>query len=197
MPDIIKEIRKTVDAFGWNIDLLNGFWVRISGEDFNGELISFKDSPLFASSVTLPSMGIEYEEVSIGVNRFKSFVPKNRIKGDLVMTITGGNMSYLANLQALFNATDYTKLHDITVWLYSSNFSNVKHITYKNCLLKSIGDVSMEQSNSMNFFKCNYTFSVGCIDADPSGSSDNSNVDNSDVDGSIAMDENSNRPVFA
>jgi hypothetical protein len=175
MADIAKEMKKVVDAFGWDVNLLNGFWISIgkSGADFKGSLVHFNQSAVvYCNSVSLPSVGIEYEEVSIGVNKFKAFVPKNRIKGELTLTITGGTKDYLTNIKNMFNATDFMQTHDITVWLFTANFSNVCSAKYKNCLLKSIGEVGMEQSNSMSFFKCNYVFTVGSIDPDPAGADD-------------------------
>jgi len=173
--DILKKIATVVDEFGWDVNLLNGFWIdldtniKTTSEGFPPIYFVSKGSPIYCSSVSFPSVNVEYEEVAISVNKFKTQVPIAKTKTDLQLEITGGTAQYLRNMSYLFRSgvsgqLDISTLYNISVMTFPANYNKVDTINFKNCYIKSIGEVSFEQSSTNSFFKCNYTFSVGRIE---------------------------------
>ena len=169
---ILKEIKNVVNNFGWDVNLTNGFWVKLQDINPKNPIAFDISKPIYCNSVTLPSVNIEYEEVSVSVNKFKTQVPMAKVKTDLSLEVTGGTADYIKNITNLFKSQINAKgtlnigsLFEITVWTFSANYDNVAKINYKNCYLKSIGEVTFEQSATNSFFKCTYMFTVGRIDS--------------------------------
>jgi len=168
--DIRKEIKFVVDQFGWEANLLNGFWVKLDDIQPSRLLKFSRYQPIYCNAVTLPNLSIDYQNVSISVNKFQTPVPMAKTKGDLILEITGGSSDYIKNIRTLFefgndgkSDLDVATLFSITVYTYKANYDRVRSIQYKNCYLKDIGSISYEQSATNTFFKCPYTFTVGYI----------------------------------
>ena len=168
--DILTQMKSVVDRFGWDVNLLNGFWVDLEKIEPQKPIKFNKREPIYCNAVTLPNVSIEYEEVSISINKFRAPVPMAKTKSDLILEITGGTDDYIKNLIQLFKfntneegGLDVASLYRISVYTFKANYDRIRSITYENCYIKDIGGISYEQSATNSFFKCPYTFVVGRI----------------------------------
>ena len=169
---ILKEIKNVVNNFGWDVNLMNGFWVKLNTIGTPKKIINFPNSPLlFCSKVTLPSIDIEYEDVSISVNKFRTPVPMTKVKSDLIIEVMGGTKEYMSNIARMYeiagvntNGRDVASLYNIAVWAHTGNYENIGTMNYKQCYIKSIGEISYEHGENNVFFTCPYTFKVGIIE---------------------------------